>query len=389
MSEGYVLVVLLFLLYLSECFVLIRKNSIAFSSPWGRGWKVVFSDSLLGNSRASLILLNPLFPLGRVFVGHLSPISVSPDGVCAFNPQSFSKIGRAKQSTQFFRFDQITRCSTDGKYLNIDKARLLECSDSEQSRALADLINAAVDASHADREKLIRGYIAKRFAADKAALRLDREKFWLKQMRISCFIFFVLLYLVVPVLVSLYGVEPLFVPTALTMFMFALYIAVMFYFIHSALYPRSRQDRWLHLLKMVFCPPGAIRAADVLTANLLSAYDPVIIATLLRSSDTDEFVYSYVRDLKFPIRAELTVPFSREVTRWYRAQLLECVQEHLQKAGYHEAPRPVVEEECASYCPRCLGQFRITSGQCMDCPGVSLIACRGTSTEDPAVQNDG
>jgi hypothetical protein len=335
-----------------------------------------------------LILLNPLFPLGRVFVGRLSPLSVSPDGLCASNLQSFVTVGRPQQSKKSFHFDEIISCSTDGNYLNINGSRLVECGDFEHASALADLINAAVDASPAGREKLVRRYIAERFAADKAAHRLGCEKFWLKQIRISCFIFFLLLYLVVPVLVGFYGLEPLLVPTALTMLTFALYVAIMFYLVYSALYPRYRQERLMHLVKMVLCPPGAIRAVDVLTANLLAAYDPVVIATLFRSSKTDEFIYSYLRDLKFPIGAELTDLLSRKITRWYRAQLLERVQEHLQKAGYHHDPSPVLDEDCAAYCPRCLTQFQINSGECVDCPGVSLIS-RVATSENAAMQNDG
>ena len=53
MSEGYALFLLLCLLYLSECFVFIRKRSIAFVSPWCGRWKLAVPSVFLSGSRGS------------------------------------------------------------------------------------------------------------------------------------------------------------------------------------------------------------------------------------------------------------------------------------------------------------------------------------------------
>lgn len=388
MSEGYALILLLCALYLSECFLLIRKRSIAIVSPWGWRWKVAVSSSFLSSARGSLILLNPLLPLGRVFVCHLSPISISPEGVCAFNLQSVLRLGRPDQSSQVFTFDEITRCSTDGNFLDINDARFVECGDKDQARALAELINSAVRSTPAERDRLLRGYIAKRFDGNAVSLRLTGEKLRLNVMRASCLGFFLLLFFVVPVGVGIYGLEPLIIPTALMMVAFAVYISVLFFLVHRRLYPELREERVSHLVKMIFCPPGAIRAADVLTADLLTSYDPVVVASLFHSPDTDEFIGSYARDLKFPIKDDLTEPHSAKIAQWYRAQLLDRVLEHLQKTGHRRVfLGPEIGAENGSYCPRCLGRFQVTSGECVDCPGVSLIATLATPTNDAVVQN--
>lgn len=374
---------------LSECFLLIRKRSIAIVSPWGWRWKVAVSSSFLSSARGSLILLNPLLPLGRVFVCHLSPISISPEGVCAFNLQSVLRLGRPDQSSQVFTFDEITRVARRmGKYLDINDARFVECGDTEQARALAEIINSAVRSSPAERETMLRGYIVKRFDGKAASLRLMSEKVRLNVIRASSLVFFLLLFFTVPVLVSIYGLEPVIIPTALMMVTFAVYISVLFFLVHRSLYPELREERFGHLAKMIFCPPGAIRAADVVAANLVASYDPVVVASLFHSPDTDEFIGSYARDLKFPINDDLTEPHSAKIAQWYRTQLLDRVLEHLQKTGHRGVfLGPKIGEEIGSYCPRCLGRFQVNSGECVDCPGVSLIATLATPTNDAVVQN--
>ena len=393
MSEGYALFVLLYLLYLSECFIWIRKHTVAFITPWRCRWKVAVANSLLGNSRGGLLLLNPFLPRGRVFVCHLLPISLSPTGICLLNLQSFFNIGRPQQSAKCFMFDEIINCSTDGKYLNINNVRLVECASVEQSRALADLIRRGIGMSAIEREKLVRSFVAKRFTNDEASLRLDSEKYRLKHIRISCLIFFVCLYLLVPLLANFYGLEQLILPVALVMIAFAIHISVMFYLAHTALYPDLREDRFTHLAKMILCPPGAIRAVDVLTANLVSSYDPVVIASLLPSSDTERFILGYIRDLRFPISHELTDQVSIEIAQWYKNELLGRALEHLQRTGNrkfdHAFAQPPQDEGCVSYCPRCHCQFKVPSGDCSDCPGVSLIAYLPTATQDETVPNYG
>ena len=85
MTDGQLLFAVLCFIYLSDCFLWLRKSTAALVSPWGKGWRVVLGSPLFGNSRGGLLLLNPLPPLGRVFLCHLAPVSLSPAGVCACN----------------------------------------------------------------------------------------------------------------------------------------------------------------------------------------------------------------------------------------------------------------------------------------------------------------
>lgn len=88
-TDGQTLLLILALLYLTECLIWVKKHSIAFVSPWGRRWRVATPISWLGNANGAMLILNPLPPPGRIFLSHLLPISISPAGVCAFTSQTF------------------------------------------------------------------------------------------------------------------------------------------------------------------------------------------------------------------------------------------------------------------------------------------------------------
>jgi hypothetical protein len=51
------------------------------------------------------------------------------------------------------------------------------------------------------------------------------------------------------------------------------------------------------MVKMILCPPVALRAADVLTKNLLAEFSPIVLANVLTGSGEKEFVRSFVLDL--------------------------------------------------------------------------------------------
>ena len=119
MSDGQTLLLLLGLLYLSDCFLWVRKQSVAFVSPWCRRWRIARLNSSLANGRGGLLFMNPLPPLGSVFLSHLSPISVSPLGICAFNLQALPLVGRPAQTGQSLAFSEINGSSADGAQLLI------------------------------------------------------------------------------------------------------------------------------------------------------------------------------------------------------------------------------------------------------------------------------
>jgi len=186
MSEGLVLYLFLWFFYLADCILWLGKQSVAFVSLWGNGWRVQIANALYGNSRGGLLLMNPIPPLGRVFLCHLFPVSFSPMGICAYNLQSLHGVGWPFQTGNCYRFDDITEATTDEKYIRINNQKFVKCATAGQAVRISEFINEIKQASYENRDKLISTFLDTTFNKDKAE---ERMKVGLSE--IACYIAYV------------------------------------------------------------------------------------------------------------------------------------------------------------------------------------------------------
>ena len=352
-GEGETLLVILLLLYLSECVIWMKRESVAFVSPWGRKWRLTTPSSWLGNARGGILFLNPLPPSGRVFLSHLSPISISPSGVCALNVQTLPSEARSPYQTgEFLPFGKIKDAGLDGIYLTINNERFAKCATAKQARALAGVIAEMAKGSASKREGMARTWIAKQFSTNDATTLLKEAEALIKPVQSLGLI--------------------LFLPVAIVMVALAVEIAIVFRRTHKKLFPNESSERLESLVKMILCPPVAIRAADILTRNLLAEFSPIVLANVLAGSGERKFVRSVVLDLKHPLGHELSDENAVKTVTWTANEQLK-VSERYVKPEELLAPAER-EENSLSYCPRCRCQFVVTAVECPDCPGVQLVA---------------
>jgi hypothetical protein len=376
-TDGQTLLLILALLYLTECLMWVKKQSVAFVSVSGLRWRLTTPIAWLGNANGAMLILNPLPPPGRIFLSNLLPVSISPSGVCAFNSQTLPSGARpAKQTGEFIRFTEIAKSGTDGAHLVLNGHKFAKCATPKQAKAIASIIEALSTAKPARRESLLRSWLVKQFDA-RAATRLWQEaEASIGIIRWTCSIFFVFMFVGVPVLVTLYGLEQLIIPLAVGILALALQIAILFFRTHRKLYPVESQERFENMVKMVLCPPVSLRAADLLTRNLLAAYSPIVVANVLGCGQ--KFARGFVLDLQHPLKHEVTDDDAAETINWMNAAQLKACLEHVArdrktaaKSLLQAAPR---EGDSVSYCPRCGVQFVVGAGdECPDCPGVVLV----------------
>lgn len=377
MSDGQTLLLILCVLYLSDCLIWVGKRTVAFVAPWCRRWHVTFANPLMGNAYGGLVFLNPIPPFGSVMLSHLSPVSISPAGVCAYNLQSLPGVGRPIQTGNSIAFANIAESGTDGPYLLVNKARFAKCATSNQAQMLADLIKAAAAEPPDKREILIRDFMDRQFARQEAQATISVASDLAVDTRWVCGFFFLFLFCIVPVLVEAYGLNRLVMPVAGVMVISALYLSFSFFRAHKALFHSLNREWISHIVKMILCPPVAIRAADLITVNAVSRFHPVLVSTILPASDRESFVRFVVRDLKYPVRHELTDLEAIGIASWYTGLQLDSCIKFLRD---HEAPSlnslfapPTRDGACTLYCPRCGCQYMAASSDCPDCPGVELV----------------
>ena len=377
-GEGPTLLLILVLLYLSECVIWVKRESVAFVSAWGNRWRLAVPPSWMGNANGGLLLLNPLPPAGRVFLSHLSPVSISPSGICAFNLQTLPSEARSPyQSGEFLPFSKIKDSVSDGAYLVINKEKFTKCTTPKQAHVLAKLVDALAKASASKRENLARAWVVKQFAADEAAALLKESEKLIKPIQQMGVILFLFLFVFTPSLAFTYGLSPLVIPVAVVMVALAIQIAILFHRAHKQLYPADSSERLESLIKMILCPPVSIRAADILTRHLLSDYSPLVLASVLPGSGEQQFVRGVILDLKYPLRHEISDETASQTIAWTANEQLNVCLEQVKKGRYLKPEQLLApmqrEENSISYCPRCRCQFVVSEGECPDCPGVPLV----------------
>ena len=371
MTEGQTLLLILILVYLSDCLIWVKRESVAFVSTWGGRWRLTVPPSWLGNSNGGILLLNPLPPAGRIFLSHLLPISISPSGICAYNLQTLPSEARSPAQTgQFLPFNQIDTAATDGVYLLANNEKFAKCATSGQAKMLAQLIREIVKASTTKRTSIVRAWMQKQFAVDDAAVRLEEGKTIIEPVQELSLILFLFLFVFTPVVMSVFDLMSLIIPVAVVMVILAVLTGIMFYRAHKRLFPAEGSERFENVVKMILCPPVSIRAADILTKNLLAQYSPIVLASVLPGSSEQQFVRSVILDLKHPLRHEVSDADAEETIAWTaKEQLNACL--HYLKPEELLAPRQR-EENSIAYCPRCRCQYVVSERECPDCPGVEL-----------------
>ena len=365
-GEGETLLFVLILLYLSECLIWVKRESVAFVSGW-RNWRLTKPSSWLGNARGGILFLNPLPPSGRVFLSHLSPISISPSGVCALNVQTLPSEARSPyQSGEFLPFSKIKEAGVDGSYLTINKERFARCTNGKQARALASVIAEMIKAPASKREALVRNWIANQYSVNDAASLLKEARELISPVQSLGLILFLFLFVLTPLLGVFFGLMTLIVPVAIVMVALAVEIAIVFRRVHKHLYPSESSERLESLVKMILCPPVAIRAADILTKNLLADFSPIVLAEVLTDAGERQFVRSVILDLKHPLKHELSDASAVETITWAANEQVKVCEPYVLTPSQ-------LEENSISYCPRCECQFVIEIVECPDCPGVHVL----------------
>ena len=141
MSPGQSFLLVLFLLYLSDCFLLVPRRGFGFLSVSCRGrWWVGLPSSVLGNDRGGLVFAMPLPPLGRAFVSGLWPISLTPEGFTGIVVSCANPGARPVSPSGFVRWKQMKTVGWDGRKLVVNGRDFLKLPSPEVARQYARLL---------------------------------------------------------------------------------------------------------------------------------------------------------------------------------------------------------------------------------------------------------
>ncbi len=378
MTEGRLLLFVFGLIYLSDCFLWIGKGSVVFIGGLFGGWFPKFANPYFGTDSGGVTSLN-LFPsAGRVFCAYLVPISISRTGIVSYNSQTIKVTVSTQAVFQQYQIEQVQNIRNDGQEIRINGEVFCKCGHFSQAESLIKLVTRLKRIPFKKRDRLIRRFWERQYDLSRARDVHSQVKNQVHRVNLLGDVLFFILFFISPLAVFLVGLHWTILIVALLMFSFAIVIAIIFYRCHRNLFPGQKADRVIEVIKMIICPPVAIRSADQLSKNALSGYSPFVVAHLLLSAEKFRvFAGELFRCLKYPLIDKSLERAVLDVVEWNRKTLLEVTE------GFFRAIKldtmefiasPVrSDEKSVTYCPRCLSQSYISEGECSDCVGIKLV----------------
>lgn len=325
MSDGEQLLLVLSLIYLSGCVFWVDRRTVLFTSGWGRTWKSVAADYRWGNSSGRFFLLNPFLPLGMVFATRLMPVSVSPDAVVAYNAQTVGNTGRPPQSGRMASIAPGTAFTRKGSSLVVDGETFCDVGDVETAHRLVVLLNGIKGRDKSAREQAILQFWTERLDLRGVKERIRTVLAEDGPVRLVCTLVFLLFFVAIPVSSVWLGVNLAVLFGAVAMLSSAFLICAVYFRCHRRHYPVFQAGIWSDLIRMMLCPPTAIRAVDLVMCRLSAPLDMLPMARLLlRGAARESFLSAYLDDLRTAELPEGLSEVVRETCLWQNRMILRA-----------------------------------------------------------------
>jgi hypothetical protein len=376
LSDTELILLIIGVIYLSECLLWLPDQAVAFSAAFGRlkpAWRPEFLQRV--DSHAEI--LSP-FPWSRSVIAADWPVAVSPDGLCIL---SGSKAGT------FLAFDQLKPVEADQRTLRLNGIAT-KCAASDGAAHVAKLLQELRSLPAAQRSVVLSVAVQSSFSLAGVSSRLEEVERVTSSLRIvSLFLF---LWVFVHGSVLYYTVEPH--PGMLTRYLTPLGILwlagiVLFAFAQRRLLTNSSTEQVSRIATMCFSPAGVMRASSAITREAFSAFNPAAVAAVIMQSSSFRItVCERIRHLQHPSESdfpEATDEF-KMARDWFRNQHLTALVRML--AELNIAPEdllkaPIRDNDARTWCPRCLNQYTLESGTCHDCIDISLLGFEGSAGE--------
>jgi len=387
MGELESLLLVLALIYLSECLVWVPRGALAFGSWRGIGFGIRFSGSCIGNHHGGLLLSTPLPPLGTVFIVPDLPLSVAPAAVFAYSSACLDPAGRQWHTGRHLAFEIVRNVDVDGRKVLVNGEIFLKAASPFSARWLAESVRRLRKSAEPERAAAIRQLLNDSLDTAKLSTRWRDFQTRVRPIRFLSNSLFVYLFLAVAPLILRYGFGKFGLWLLAGLLAQTVTIAVLFRRAHKALYPDVGEERLKPFLTMLLAPPAAIRAPDLLARHLLEDFHPLAVAQVLCSSVRfKSFARQVLLDLHYPLLpvCPTNEPERLATEQWFRTARRQVAERFVQRAGLKPdeltaMPGPT-ERANQSYCPRCGAQFVTRTGVCVDCGGRPLQPFRQAAT---------
>ncbi len=361
MNETLSLVLVLFLIYLAQCFSLAHPLTVVFflhdnlrGSLLRRWWR-------LSPDGKRIFLSNPFLPhVGAVFVERF-PFIVRTDS--AGRPVGLSAFSVAEASTRSISLQSRHDVCRYIKQVNVDGQPFVVLRSEAGADRAALFLLKLLNASPENRASLIDSEMKVMFSAKEIGQRLESYSQSASYLKTACYSLFSFAFLLGPASTYFLGLPRIWPALLLYLVLSSATILWLFARAYRRLYPENGRWPAQNLFTIGLSPFAAIRANDLLVADLLADFHPVAVAqALLPAKQFLSFASAELRR-----------------TRYLHADrfLLKFLEDFIAQSGTDSAtllaPPQRESSNCRSYCPVCHTQFVLEAGACSDCSNVALL----------------
>ena len=320
--------------------------------------------------------------LGKVFLAYPLPITLSERGIVNTTLEEVGKITPIQNTElKFFLYKDIHHAEFKGSSLIINSELFCKCGSPQQAANLTQLILNIICSKRRIRE--LHRYLGTLFDIKKLQLSHDFFAHVTRPLEWLCNFQFFFLLVIAPILIYQYGNMWLII-SGIVLIINNFVILIFFFLAHQKIFHDRTGELVTDILKMLLCPPMAIRAIDILSLRYLASYHPLTVARFFLN---DSNFRLFAKQTLFDLSHSLTIILGENIKddlHWHLNAMNLKVKQFLEGFGIMisdlvTAPEP--EDGALSYCPRCHAQYIIKIGQCSDCRVVDLIKYKGINDE--------
>ena len=370
-------VVVLYLIYLSDCFILPRTTALLLYTRFSGLRLRVKTTERAAVFGGRFCLLRPFFPpLGFSRSLELPRGSFGLEGFCSAS--SAVAAARAGEELRYVRYDDIQTLEVRDEAFIVNGVRWFKDRAADRLKENVETLRKAADRPIELRRLVERGY----GQAVEASAALAAARARVGGLELCCSLYAVLMLIGLPAL--LFRLPPSALLWYLGVPILALHLlcGLLFLRAHAALLKPDRWHRWESFLKMFFCPPMMLRACDGVVDHIRLEADP--LALLLACVEEQEWrpVVRRVWRRLHPFRRSGIPDDAALAIEEYAAVYRAALEKALRKQGVD--PGELAIDAAAipkgqAVCPCCEAVYRNEIVTCTDCGDVPLL--KGSAEE--------
>ncbi|MEO0448014.1 MAG: hypothetical protein AAF191_18250, partial [Verrucomicrobiota bacterium] len=368
--DGEEFLLVLCLVYLSDCLFWAPRHAVALRSWLLRGWSLARPKAWAGNQSGGYSLASPLPPLGHFFLCEPLPLALSEEGISSPNLENPNPGPLILRPRWFLPWTQVESIARDGRAIILNGRLKCWVSSPAASHRLLHFLRTLHESAPEERQSLIEREHRRSLASHSVSRRLLIYRKRIRFLRVATNLLFFLLFLALPFTYLQFGgtSAPLIVLLAL-IWTIMLQIAWEGFRLHRRWYPALKTERWQLVISSLLLPPNAIRLLDELSKGYLAGFHPLAVARAdLPGADLPLSANTILRDLQYPIPHPTGE--QAETASWEHGKTVHDLR---WSSTLNESPPVPEEAPLGKHCPRCFTPYENHAEACQDCGGLALV----------------